>query len=119
MNKLKPLAAALVAVSLPTTAGAYTQAARHDYLASMAVSYCMWKYGPWTQDYSAEWFVDYMNNRGHSSQLIRYYQKEDNARDIVAVIDNQGGCTSIVSDIRRGRSSRQPASVLSDTPFRF
>ena len=85
----------------------------------MAVSYCMWKHGPWTQEYSAEWFVEYMEDQGHSYQLIRYYQKEDNARDIVRLIESEGGCPSIVSSIRQGRDSSQPASVLSDTPFRF
>lgn len=94
---------------------------RGDYIAGMAVAYCMEKKGGWTRSQGFNYFTSHMREQGISNELLRYYQDDkDGAKDIVATIDEAGGCAAIVRSVRSGSSSStSPGSVLSDTPFYF
>lgn len=123
MNKRKTLCTAAVAAlcfvpSLPAQAGTL-----HTFYTYMAVSYCMGDQGVWDRAQQKHYLFTYLPQQGLSRNLVANYIRSFDHRDAASVrrkINAMNGCSSIVSRVtERPNGQSMPASVLSDTPFRF
>ena len=127
MKKRTTMAAALAASSLSApTASAYSNNQQVQYIVSMGLGYCMTEVGRFTKDEAAEWFVQYMRKQGIPDSFVTRMQNNIPASQIVAWINQQGGCRKLTAGIGQSPSPgvlptnfQSPSEVLSDTPFRF